>query len=252
LHWELTDRVRNIQEENMNVTATGTSSLTALYLQQLLGSSGTSLLGSTTGEGTGTTDSLSISAAGQAASGTQGTDPFKTDLAALEATLKSGDLDASRKAYQAMVDKMKEHGAVPSDFAAIGKALDSGDLDGAKTALDAVEKNVASHQGPPSSDSNPMKNDMDQLGSLLQAGDLTGAQSLFASIQTKLKAHGAQGSTTDTAATDLSSALASGDTTSATSAWEKLMAQLQAQQSSYAKRMESMAASAYSANAGAI
>ncbi len=242
----------------MNITATGTSSLTALYLQQLLGSSSTSLLDDSSGDDSSGTDLLTISAAGQQASASQGTDPFQTDLSKLESTIASGDLTSARKAYQAMVDKMKERGDVPSDFAAIGTALDSGDLTAASTAMETVKKNVAAHGpggGPPPQGSNPLKADLDQLGALISSGDTTSASSLLTNILGK-----ATGLSTDDATSslvsDLSSALTSGDSSSSSSAWEALVAKLQAQQgtlsSTHTKSMEALVVAAYTANATTV
>ena len=187
----------------MNISATGTSSVTALYIQQLLESSSASRSGGSS-SGDDSSDLLTLSTAGLQAS--SGADPFRTDLAQLESTVSSGDLASAKKAYQAMAAKMKEHGDIPADFAAIGAALDAGDLASATSAVDKVQANAASQGPPPSSGANPLKDGLDQLSALLESGDLTGAKDLVASI---LKAQ--QGSLS----------------------------------SSYAKSMESVAASAY-------
>ncbi len=71
----------------------------------------------------------------------------------LESALKSGDLDAAKKAFTAITDKMKQMGVTTransraqtpvggfaADIAAIGKALDSGDISGALNTLSAME-----------------------------------------------------------------------------------------------------------------
>lgn len=256
----------------MNVSATGTSSLTSLYIQQLLGTSSTSSSGVST-SGSSATDLLSISDAGQSAS--QGSDPFQTDLKSLESAISSGDLSTAKSQYAAMLEKMKRNGQVPSDFAAIGTALDSGDLTAAAAALKTVEKNAASRTPPPQGGANPLKQDMDQLGSLLQSGDTTDAQTLFSSILSKLQggsdassdstssstsstssaSSGSSSTSSDSFTTyldQLSQSLSSGDTSTALSAYDSLIAQLQAgdpgPSGSLARSMGYVAASAYSAS----
>jgi hypothetical protein len=237
----------------MNVNATGASTLSALYLQQLLGSTSAATISGSADTGSGTGDLLTISSAGQQAS-TQATDPFQSDLAQLASSLSSGDLSTAKQEYQAMAAQMAKNGNVPSDFAAIGTALDSGDLSAAQSAMATVAKNVAAHT-PPAGGSNPLEQDMDQLGALIQSGDTSDAQTLFASILAKWTDSSATGSSdsssTSTAGTsgssssgtsssggtaldqaisNLSSALNSGNTATATSAWQELMAQIQAMQ----------------------
>ncbi|BDU72046.1 hypothetical protein [Mesoterricola silvestris] len=239
----------------MNISATGTSSLSSLYLQQLLGSTGTS----SSGEDAGTTitDLLTLSAAGQQASAGSGTDPFKADLASLQSTVASGDLAAARKAYQAMVEKMQKNGEIPADFAAVGKALESGDLSGAATALEGVQSKAGKgpQGGPPPQGANPLEEDMTTLGTLIQSGDLTSASTLFASILTKAKGLSTDDSTRS-AVSALSTALDASDSSASGTAWETLMAKLQSEQastsSSYAKTLESLAAAAYTSSAAAL
>lgn len=259
----------------MNVSATGTSSLTALYYQQLLGASGTSSSGTAATDAAGS-DLLTLSDAGQAAS--QGTDPFQTDLQSLDSAISSRDLATARKQYEAMAEKMKQNGQVPSDFAAIGTALDAGDLTSAASAVSAVEQKASSHRAHGHGGANPLQQDMDQLGGLLQSGDTTDAQTLFSSILSKLQ--GGTGTAADststttspssgTSSTDagsssgngslssyldaLDKALSSGDTSTALSAYENLMSQLQSgaggASGSLARSMGSLAASAYATSA---
>jgi hypothetical protein len=273
----------------MNVTATGTSSLTSLYLQQLLGTSSTSSSSSTASGTSSASDLLTLSAAGQQASGAQGTDPFQTDLTNLQNTIASGDLSSAKTAYAAMLAKMQQNGAVPSDFSAIGTALDAGDLTTAASAVTKVQKDTASgSQG--AQGSNPLQNDMNTLGNLIQSGDLTDAQTLFSSILSKLSgttaaatsstaaastttasATTAASATTSSASTSssgssssdalttsasaLETALEAGDSTSSATAFEALLAQLQAQgppPHPLAKSMESVASAAYLSSANAV
>lgn len=246
----------------MNISATGSSSLSALYLQQLLSSSSTTALSDSSSDDSSSTDLLTLSLAGQQAAATQGSDPFTTDLKSLESSISSGDLATAKKTYEAMTAKMKEHGDIPSDFAAIGKALDSGDQTAASTAMDTVKKNAGSHRPPPppSGGANALKDDMDQLSSLISSGDLSGASTLFSSILGKAQGLSSSSSSSSdslsSAASDLSSALTSGDSSSSATALEKLLAELQARQgnlaSSYTKSMESVASSAYVTAAAAI
>jgi len=256
----------------MNVSATTASTLSATWLQLLLGTTGTAQTTASSGSDSASTDQLTLSAAGQQASA-QGGDPFRTDLDSLESALSAGDLTTARKLYASMVDKMAQHGDVPDDFKAIGTALDSGDLSGAQTAVAKVEQNLASAPPPPPQGSNPLEQDMDQLGSLIQSGDLTGAQTLFQQILAKLQGQGASSagatasgssatsssssasaassSSSEDALTkaisSLSSALASGDSTGALSAWQTLVAQFQSGLggSALVKRMDALAAAAY-------
>lgn len=235
----------------MNITATGSSSLTALYLQRLLGSSST-VSDDDTGDSSGTADILSISSAAQTASA-QGADPFKADLDKLESALSSGDLGTAKSTYAAMLEQMKQHGEVPSDFKALGDALDSGDTAAATSALSTVKSNVAAQAPPPppSGGSNPLKNDLDQLSALLGSGDTSSAQTLFDTILGKAQGLSSDSSTSDTV-TSLTAALASGDTASASTALADLLARLQAQAatSTHARSMESVAAAAYGSVAG--
>lgn len=239
----------------MNISATGTSSLSSLYLQQLLGLSGTTSDDSSSD--TSATDLLTLSAAGQQAAASKGADPFKADLTQLESNISSGDLASAKKAYQAMVEKMQKNGDIPSDFAAIGKALDSGDLSAASAAMEKVQARSASgaQGGAPPQGSNPLEDEMDTLGALIQSGDVSSAKTLFSSILSKAKSLGSSDSTSS-AASALSSALEGSDTSASSTAWETLVKQLQAEQgslgSSYAKSLESMAAAAYVNNAAAL
>ncbi|WP_306601636.1 hypothetical protein [Geothrix sp. 21YS21S-2] len=240
----------------MNISATGTSSLSALYLQQLLGLTGSSPDDSSD-TGTTATDLLTLSAAGQQAAASKGTDPFQADLTSLESSITSGDLASARKAYQSMVEKMQRNGEIPGDFAAIGKALESGDLTAASTALEGVQAKAAKgpQGGPPPQGSNPLEEDMTTLGTLIQSGDLSSAKTLLASILAKAKGLGTDDSTTS-AASSLTTALDASDSSASSSAWEALLVRLQAEQgstaASYAKSLESMAAAAYTSNASAL
>lgn len=240
----------------MNISATGTSSLSALYLQQLLGLTGSSS-DESSDTGTTATDLLTLSAAGQQAAASKGTDPFQADLASLESSITSGDLASARKAYQAMVERMQKNGEIPSDFAAIGKALESGDLTAASTAVEGVQSKAAKgpQGGPPPQGSNPLEEDMTTLGALIQSGDLSSARTLLASILAKAKGLGTDDST-ESAAGALTTALDASDSSTSSSAWEALLAKLQAEQGStapsYAKSLESMAAAAYINNASAL
>lgn len=244
----------------MNITATGTSSLSSLYLQQLLGSSGTSQAQAASA-GQDDQDSLSISSAAQQAAA--GQDPFQTDLDTLEQAIASGDAKAARTAYQSMAEKMKQHGDLPSDFAAVGTALDSGDLASASTAVDKIKQH-GSGQGnppppPPGGGTNPLKADLNQLGDLLESGDTTSAQTLFSKILDKLNANGTASTASSTSSSsggsavdDLTQALDSGDTTAASAAWKHLLEQMQNQQGPLAHSLASVAASAYTTAASAI
>ncbi|HLO68577.1 MAG TPA: hypothetical protein VK188_16250 [Holophaga sp.] len=225
----------------MNITATGSSSLTALYLQKLLGNTSSA---SDQEDDATTSDLLSISSAGRNAS-TQASDPFKADLDKLESAISSGDLASAKSAYAAMAEQMQKHGDVPSDFKAIGDALDGGDLTGATTALSTVKTNMAAMAPPPppSGGSNPLKNDLDQLSTLLSSGDASSAKSLFDTILQK--AQGLSSDDTASATDALTTALAAGDTTTASTALAELLARLQQGQSTSARSMESVAAAAY-------
>lgn len=167
----------------MNITATGTSSLSSLYLQKLLESSGQTS-SSSSSSGTGTTDSLTISDAAQQAA--NGQDPFQSDLSALESAVDSGDLTTAKSQYQAMLKKMQGNGAgsVPSDFQALGTALDSGDLSGVQSAMATVVKNVASHQPPSGAPGGrPPQSDASSTASTDATTDTTDTASLIAQLQ---------------------------------------------------------------------
>ncbi len=165
----------------MNITATGTSSLSALYLQRLLGLTDTSPDDeSGTGTSTGATDLLTLSAAGQQAAAAGGTDPFQTDLASLASSISSGDLDSARKAYQSMVEKMGKNGEIPSDFKAIGTALESGDLDAATAAVEEVRSKAAKgpQGGPPPKGAPALDEDSTSLVEALLSGDTGSTRSV--------------------------------------------------------------------------
>ncbi len=167
----------------MNITATGTSSLSVLYLQRLLGLTDTSTdEDSETGASAGAADLLTLSAAGQQAAAAGGTDPFQTDLASLASSLASGDLDSARKAYRSMAEKMEKNGEIPSDFEAIGTALDSGDLAAAATALEGVRSKAAKgpQGGPPPQGAPAPEEDAATLEALLRSGDTGSARSVEA------------------------------------------------------------------------
>lgn len=255
----------------MNITATGTSSLTSLYLQQLLETSGQASTDAS--DASGASDTVSISDAAQQAA--DGQDPFQQDLSALESALQSGDLTSARSQYAAMLKKLQQGGAVPADFKALGTALDSGDLTAATSALATVEKNVAAHRPPQDgTGSNPLKTGLDQLGSLIGSGDLSGAQSLFSTILAKLEkgasstsqdaSSGSDTSSTsqdasstsqdalDTATKALSDALASGDAATSQTAYQQLLAQLQSMAPPPRRSLESVASSAYVSSASLL
>jgi len=68
-------------------------------------------------------------------------------------------------------------------FNALGSALKSGDLEAAKKAYAELQKNTPSQQG---NSSNPMAADMETLGKALESGDLTAAQDAYSTIQSKM------------------------------------------------------------------
>ena len=200
----------------MNVSTTGASSLSALYLQQLLGSSSSTALADLTGtdtSGTTRTDSVTLSeaalqaAASQSTSSTastgasQGSDPFQTDLATLESQISSGDITSAKSTYASMVEKMKQHGDVPSDFAALGKALDSGDTSAITAAMDTVKTNVANHQPPPGGG---LGNADDSDAGSTSSTDSTTLASLLVSLQAS-QTDGTAASTSSTSAKSLES-----------------------------------------------
>lgn len=225
----------------MNITATGSSSLTALYLQKLLGNTASA---SDPEDDTAAADLLSISAAARNASA-QSSDPFKADLDKLESAISSGDLASAKSAYAAMAEQMQKHGELPSDFKAVGDALEGGDLTAATSALSTVKTHMAAMAPPPppSGGSNPLKIDLDQLSALLDSGDASSATSLFDAILQK--AQGLSSGDTASAAAALTGALASGDATSASTALAELLAKLQQGSSTSARSLESVAAAAY-------
>jgi hypothetical protein len=241
----------------MTISTTGVAGLKTHHVQHRQDTTGVSAASGTTSTAATSTDQLTISAAAQQASGQN--DPFQTDLDSLASALKSGDLETARKAYATMAAEMQKHGDLPSDFAAIGTALDSGDLTAAQSALQTVQKNVAGHQ-PPASGTNPLQQDMDKLGQLISTGDSSSAQSLLDQILAKLTGTSSSGTGTDSSSSDtafqkaikdLKAALAAGNTTSATTAYQTLLAQVQAGAGlpSGTRSLESIASAAYQSSA---
>jgi len=201
-----------------------------------------------TSTGTGsdaTTDTLTLSLQSQLLAQPAGAGSFQTDFDALGTALQSGDLDTAKKAYATMQEKLKAHqppggGDDPmgSAFAAIGKALDAGDTSTAQSAWSSLKTQLASMDG--SSGTNPFEQDLNALGKLIDAGNLDGAKSLFKTMQSRMHAHQASGqnntnqdsSTQDgsdvaSAFSAVGSALQSGNLSSAQTAWQSLLQQLQ-------------------------
>lgn len=197
----------------------------------------------TTSSGTttdATTDTLTLSLQAQLLGQPAGASSFQTDFDALGTALQSGDLEAAKKAYATMQEKLKAHqppggGDDPmgSAFAAIGEALDSGDTTAAQSAWGNLKTQLASMGG--SGGTRPFEQDMNALGKLIDAGNLDGAKSLFKTMQSRMHAHRASaqnGSTQDgtdaaSAFSALDSALQSGDLSSAQKAWQTLIQQIQ-------------------------
>jgi hypothetical protein len=192
-----------------------------------------------------TTDTLTLSLQAQVLAQPAGADSFQTDFDALGTALQSGDLNAAKKAYATMQEKLKAHqppggGDDPmgSSFAAIGKALDTGDTSTAQSAWSSLKTQFASMGG--SGRTNPFEQDLNALGKLIDAGNLDGAKSLFKTMQSRMQAHRASAqnsSTRDTSTQDgtdvdsafsaLGSALQSSDLSSAQKAWQSLIQQFQ-------------------------
>lgn len=172
------------------ISALGSSGVQAAQLMALLSASasGSSSDSSTAASGI-PSDSVSISAAGQTISSTQGPASFMTDFNNLGSLIGSGDLTGAKQALAAMQAKMQAHqpsGSNPSDplatdFAALGKALDSGDLASAQTAFKTLQTDLGS-QSAASSAANPQLKDLDQLNSLFSSGDSTSTQDLNAKL----------------------------------------------------------------------
>jgi len=223
----------------MSISPIGASSVSALTLSKLLGSSSSSsstddlssLLGISQ-------DTLSISPEAQWMNRSQGSNPFKTDFDNLGSLIQSGDITSAKKAYAAMLEKMQAHSsaqngqdAITAQFAAIGKALASDDTATAQSAWSTMQSGL---QNMGQNASNPMQKDLEQLNGLIAAGDLTSASTLFQSIQDKFKAHEKSGtstsggsSTLDSEFSALQAALKSGDAEAAKTTFAALQTDLQ-------------------------
>jgi hypothetical protein len=139
------------------ISASGASSVQA-QLQALLngngstdGSDSDNLLSGVSGS----SDNVSISAAGQQASATN---PLQADLDKLSKLIAAGDTDGAKKLLQTIEARHKAHAPASSGsssssgddmFADLQKALDSGDLSSAQSALTKLEQKVKSMPPPP-------------------------------------------------------------------------------------------------------
>lgn len=231
----------------MNISGLGASSIQALYLKALQGTSSSSstdlssLLATDTGS-----DTLDISSLGQWALRTENGNPFQADFENLGELIDAGDLEGARSAYAAMQEKLQANQGAGSDtlsegFAAIGSALASGDASAAKSAWSDLSSSLESFAaqkpgagGPPPPPPSGLKEDMEQLGSLLDSGDLEGAKKLLATMQERMSTGAKEqsgsstsGDTLGSSFTALGSALESGDLDTARSTWETLQESLE-------------------------
>ena len=96
--------------------------------------------------------------------------------------MTAATVSASYSAYRATArdDPMKQS---LKSFKQLAESLKSGDLDGARKAFDALQQNLRNagqaQEGQPGGSSSSQGTALQRLGSALDAGDLEGAQRLF-------------------------------------------------------------------------
>jgi hypothetical protein len=89
----------------------------------------------------------------------------------------SGVNNTSQVTANTRMDQFKQ------TFDSLGSALKSGDLEAAKKAYTELQKNAPSQKG---NSSNPMAADMETLGKALESGDVKAAQDAYSTIQSKM------------------------------------------------------------------
>lgn len=179
----------------------------------------------------------------------------------LESALSSGDLSAAQSAFSSLQSNAPTNGGnsqAKTDFEALGKALESGDISAAQEAFKTIQSNapkggqgMGGPGGPPPSGgggADQFKSDMDALGKALESGDLDAAKQALATIQKNMPKDpssstsdsdsDSDSSTSSTNSTDdprklfeqLSSALQSGDLSTANSLYSSLMSGMEKHQ----------------------
>lgn len=203
---------------------------------------------------------------GQQGSSTSST--TQNDFAALGQALQSGSLSQAQSAFSQLqsdlragppaaqappqaADQYQAQNPVEEaiqDYSQLASSLQNGDLTDAQSAYTNLQDLTQAYQGDSSSDSpNTVQTDFATLGQDLQSGNLTQAQSDFAQLQSDLQAptQPASGSSDATQApapspaqqvqqdyAELSSALGTGNLTTAQSAFTALEQALQTQSGS--------------------
>jgi outer membrane protein assembly factor BamD (BamD/ComL family) len=202
---------------------------------------------------------------GQQGSSTSST--TQNDFAALGQALQSGSLSQAQSAFSQLqsdlqagpaagqappqaADRYQAQNPVEEaiqDYSQLASSLQNGDLTDAQSAYTNLQQLVQANQGASSDSTNAVQTDFATLGQDLQSGNLTQAQSDFAQLQSDLQAptQSATASSDTTQAStlspaqqvqqdyaELSSALGSGNLTSAQSAFTALEQALQTQSGS--------------------
>jgi hypothetical protein len=118
---------------------------------------------------------------------------FRSNVKSLIDAIKSGDLDAAKKAFAKIWDTTASKTETNSDspfaqlIAQLGKALQSDDIDGAKDALSAFQANRPSGPPPgggprPGGPSEAERSAFGDLVSALKSNDLNGAKDAYANL----------------------------------------------------------------------
>jgi outer membrane protein assembly factor BamD (BamD/ComL family) len=155
-----------------------------------------------------------LSSSSKTSSGTTGSNDFNT----LAADLKSGDISGAQQAYSNIQKTIAQNSKggpngtqqgpsdeVKKDFETLSSALKSGDLSSAKSAFADIQKHMPQAPDPgdstPSTSSssttstateNPVEKEFAALSTALNSGDLSSAQSAFATIQSQMQQGSAQ------------------------------------------------------------
>lgn len=175
----------------MTISPIGASSVSSLLLSKLLGTSSSSGTEDYSSLTQSTVDSLFLSPEAQWMSRGQEGNPFKADFDNLGSLIQSGDLEGAKKAYASMLEKMQSRQDGQDPMATAFTAIGTALESGDATAAKSAWGTMQASlasMGDGNHGSNPMQRDMDKLSSLIASGDLTSASTLFESIQGKFKA----------------------------------------------------------------
>ncbi len=118
---------------------------------------------------------------------------FRSNVKSLIDAIKSGDLDAAKKAFAKIEDTTASKTETNSDspfaqlIAQLGEALQADDIDGAKDALSAFQANRPSGPPPgggprPGGPSEAERSAFGDLVSALKSDDLNGAKDAYANL----------------------------------------------------------------------